>query len=320
MKTYLSWDVGISNLAYCLLEKTSETNFNIKKWGIINLNEECNICCKCSKKAIFYSLKEDLQSMIYYCKTHSKEYKPKEIDESSCKETDKCKHQIKENNCNKKAFKSIEGISYCKNHCDLHKKKLTKERSLNKINSINSNKIPIQDLTNKLIRELDKNPDFKNVNEVLIENQPTLINPTMKTISCILFTYFILRGVVETNKIEQVKFLSPSNKLKVSDDANKKLKQAKDTGVNKKKVYKMTKNLGIKFCKELIKDDIVNLEFINKQIKKDDLCDSFLQAYYHVFCKNGVPKNVQEILDKLTALEESINEDDKAIDLTDLEY
>ena len=35
MKGYLSFDVGIKNLAYCKLDE----NKVIKSWGIINLNE-----------------------------------------------------------------------------------------------------------------------------------------------------------------------------------------------------------------------------------------------------------------------------------------
>ena len=48
---YLGWDVGIKNLAYCLLDYDSSLNepkLVIKKWGIINLLEhkpEKWYCC-----------------------------------------------------------------------------------------------------------------------------------------------------------------------------------------------------------------------------------------------------------------------------------
>ena len=44
MKGYLSFDVGIKNLAYCRLDE----NKVIKSWGIINLNEnpECDVHLK----------------------------------------------------------------------------------------------------------------------------------------------------------------------------------------------------------------------------------------------------------------------------------
>ena len=36
MPKILSWDVGIKNLAYCIIIK-KDNNFTIDKWGIINL-------------------------------------------------------------------------------------------------------------------------------------------------------------------------------------------------------------------------------------------------------------------------------------------
>ena len=47
IKKILSFDVGIKNLAYCLMEKkTDGTNYdlNIKKWNIINLVEDRDLC------------------------------------------------------------------------------------------------------------------------------------------------------------------------------------------------------------------------------------------------------------------------------------
>src|SRR3989442_1729259 len=93
---YLSWDVGIANLAYCMIEKIDEqtAQFNIIKWGIINLREESMFCngkgknnIPCSQRAMFCS-----NSGIQYCKTHSKKYFPAEINESQCKDNEKCVH------------------------------------------------------------------------------------------------------------------------------------------------------------------------------------------------------------------------------------
>ena len=58
----LSWDVGIKNLAYCLID--SNDKINIVEWGIINLLEESNCRCygfinsdnsknKCTKKPLY---------------------------------------------------------------------------------------------------------------------------------------------------------------------------------------------------------------------------------------------------------------------------
>lgn len=332
-KTYLSWDVGITNLAYCLIECQDDKSakFKIKKWGIINLGEEPPSCIEkdrtgsqCKYKAIYCALINNKQ--IYYCKTHSKKYVQEQILEIQCDNTDKCEHMINNHKagtvhtCDKKAQSCIEvnkkNTAYCKTHLNVHMKQMDKDRSLKKVKKINANKIPIETLAIKLLEILDSIMEFKNVDEVLIENQPSLKNPTMKTISSVLFSYFVLKGMVEKHNISNVQFISPSNKLKVGSEANKKLKNMKKKGDNDRKVYAQTKKMGTEFCKELIKDDIQNTEFLNKQKKKDDLADSFLQGYYYIFCKNGVPKNMQDILNQLVLKDD--NNDEKGIDLTNL--
>ena len=70
--------------------------------------------------------------------------------------------------------------------------------------------------------KLDKIKELMQVDEVLIENQPTLKNPTMKTVSAFLFNYFMLRSIVDkektNSKVKTIKFISPSNKLKVNEN------------------------------------------------------------------------------------------------------
>ena len=304
-ESYLSWDVGIANLAFCLVDKLDKSKFKIRRWGIINLRNAPKLCQEkiknkeCPRKAIFYA--NDGNDYQYYCKMHSKKYVAKNIKPIACENNDKCHHLVNDiKYCNKKTISCLElnneKIPYCKSHLDAYIKRINKERELKKIVSTNANKIPLQILTIKLFEILDSMPELINVHEVLIENQPTLINPTMKTISALLFAYFTLRGIVEKHQIKNVLFINPSNKLKVGN-VNQKLKKLR-IEKGKGQVYSITKKLGIKFCKELIKDDNEQLQFLNNQKKPDDLCDAFLQAYYHIFCKDGIPNNIQEILSK----------------------
>ncbi len=54
------------------------------------------------------------------------------------------------------------------------------------------------------------------IERVCIENQPTLKNPTMKTIQIIIYSYFLIRGKIdEKSPIQQISFISATNKLKV---------------------------------------------------------------------------------------------------------
>ena len=68
---------------------------------------------------------------------------------------------------------------------------------------------------------------IKFINEILIENQPTLINPTMKTIASLLYGYFVMRGIVEKQKTNSqiVKYLDYlAEKVQVVVNENKSLK------------------------------------------------------------------------------------------------
>ncbi len=67
-------------------------------------------------------------------------------------------------------------------------------------------------------RKLDEIPELlSNIDIVCIENQPTLKNPTMKTIQVILYSYFLIRGKTDNKEypVKQISFISATNKLKV---------------------------------------------------------------------------------------------------------
>jgi hypothetical protein len=72
----LSIDVGIKNLAYCLFEKTEDSNhFTITKWDTINLSEQQTFkCCliekglNCDKPAKFKKGNE------CFCLKHAKKH------------------------------------------------------------------------------------------------------------------------------------------------------------------------------------------------------------------------------------------------------
>ena len=103
----------------------------------------------------------------------------------------------------------------------------------------------------------------------------------MKSIASTVYDYFLIRGIVDkknNSKIKFVKYISPSNKLKI--DNNKTVQVLGNTKDDKK--YKITKSLSIEYTKILINNDKYYLDFLNKEKKKDDLCDSFLQGVYYL--------------------------------------
>jgi len=227
----LSWDVGIINLSYCILEK-NEMGIKILHWGIINLMET---------------------------------------------------------------------------------PEMKKNRNL---------------LFENIPKKLHELPYLLNVDKVVIENQPSLKNPQMKSIQMIVYSYFLMYGKVlnnNENKIMDIDFCNASNKLKVykgpeiilvkkirkekkidvklqdiielqggtceeiiinndidvdskEDSKEKKAKEKKSK--SPKLSYGDKKKTAVEHVKFFLKDDIQNLEFFLNHKKKDDLADSYLQGLY----------------------------------------
>lgn len=326
-KTILSWDVGIKNLAYCLLQKDySDDTFKILKWGVINLNEgqqKCdfelrtgNSCQENAKYCIYHKDKIQLfqnnreDGCMYSCSKHKEKLIPevkiiKEIEQKPKKKSAEIKTQCESDKfcviCREKSTTELCGTIFC--WCDEHYEKkgksFVKKVGARRYTTISCNKQPIQDLAEKLYTKLDN--DFKDlgeISEILIENQPTLKNPKMKTLSSILYSYFILRGIVDKNvsgsKISEVKFISPSNKLKVNSQNTNSLLTNEKSKTNSN-VYKLTKSLGVKYCRALISDE--DNSVIEKIKKKDDMCDAFLQGFQYLF--TPVPEKYFKKLEKI---------------------
>ena len=144
----------------------------------------------------------------------------------------------------------------------------------------------LSDIGKTLCNNLDKYPDFHNVDYILIENQPVLKNPTMKSIQIMIFSYFIMKNFVnnDNNKISDILLISAKNKLKVYDgpDITDNYKLS-----NK---YALTKKLAIEYCKYMINHDQEKLNFFLNHSKKDDLADSFLQGAYYLKSKPNLKK------------------------------
>ena len=100
---------------------------------------------------------------------------------------------------------------------------ITNNNVLKKINKVNASKAPIDEIKMNLITELDKKT-FENIDYVVIENQPSIKNPKMKSVAETLYSWFLIRGIVdkEITNLKNIHYLSPSNKLKINDiDLNK---------------------------------------------------------------------------------------------------
>ena len=88
---YCSWDVGIKNLAFCVINK-SDNGYEIEHWNLLNLItdniEKLKCCCTnkngkvCTSNALFSF------DNIGYCKKHKGSYIPNIDNEYMIKNTD----------------------------------------------------------------------------------------------------------------------------------------------------------------------------------------------------------------------------------------
>ena len=174
MKKYISWDIGIRNLAYCIMIIHDDNKISIEEWNIINL----------------------------------------------CMDDEKVK------------------------------------------------KVSLYSLCDRLIENLNNCGIIDSEIIVLIENQPVLKNPKMKSIQMMLYTYCVMIGC------EHVILFSPRNKLKIYNGP--------PIICNLKNKYAQRKKLGIEYCRYIIQDNQSYLKFFESNKKKDDLSDSLLQGLSYI--------------------------------------
>jgi hypothetical protein len=184
-KKILSFDVGIKNLAYCLMEK-KQNELNILKWDIINLVDDRDLCeyklrtgKNCGKIGRF-TMKVNLTTTHILCNAHKTKCKV-EVTPSAdynCVHV-KCKEKSKIN------ILDNSECAWCEKHEKDSKKILTTFKP-KKLTGQNCSQQPIQELAFKMFSKLDSDKDLIQIEEVLIENQPSLKNPNMKTSASIL--------------------------------------------------------------------------------------------------------------------------------------
>mgnify|MGYP001223273484 CR=1 FL=1 len=185
----IGWDIGIKNLAYCVVEIKNE-KFKILDWNIIDLRSE----------------------------------------------------------------NQIEGKKKCA-------------------------KISLKDLSRSLYENLESNKIFKKFDYIIIENQPVLKNPTMKSIQMILYSYFAFKSL-KLKDFKDLILMNASNKMKVyTKPIDKTLTERIDKLKSK---YSRNKKLSILHSELILEEHSTNdwLDFFKSNKKKDDLADAFLMCMY----------------------------------------
>ena len=306
---FLGWDIGIKNLSYCLLkivktknDKCIELCINGKKiiieiiiWDVINItdnitksNNEFTLsnrdklkCCfnKCKKVSYFCLNKKVNNQYVSYCRFHYNKLEEKK-DYIELVKKPKCSYGT----CSKNMTyieKDHHYISYCTIHKKMIEKKSKKEHI--RINpKIKATHINLSLLGLSLYQELDKIPLFtENIDMVLLENQPVLINPTMKSVQMLVYGYFIMKGLKE-KKVKEIKCYAANQKNTLVSLLNDEQKEyIKEKLKDTKNKYTRNKKESIMITERIIKDNNFESKFISSK-KKDDLADSLLMTLHYI--------------------------------------
>ena len=263
----LSIDIGIKNLAFCIIEhKNSNKELTIEKWDIINICNNISKCSYCNKNANYKKNEE------FFCNKHSKncQYNVPTIDIKTIEKKNINElydiintHDISYNkNLKNKSYISSIIIDYYQNNF------------LEKVEIVNANNVNIINLGINIYKEFKKifeKIDIKTLDFILIENQIGPIANRMKTIQGMVAQYFI------NNNINNIEFISSINKLKLFCK-------------EKKTNYNDRKKLSIQYTNELLYNLNLSdyIEVFNNHSKKDDLADCFLQGIYYLYTNNNL--------------------------------
>jgi hypothetical protein len=261
----LSIDVGIKNLAFCLLE-----NDKIAKWDVINLaaqdaSDGCG-CCVVDKNVKCSNLAKFTKNGDHYCLKHAKK-QPFQIPTPELKKAFINKQKLQ------KLYEMADkyGIQYTnttkKNDIIHELNEYTTNMCFDMVHSVGASEIDLVTIGKNIKKHFDQIFSGEEMLDyVIIENQISPIANRMKTIQGMIAQYFIMTGTCQ-----KIEFVSSVNKLKDIAPADKNVKLS----------YGDRKKLGISTCLEIIKDTNSYSEwcaYFTSHKKKDDLADSFLQG------------------------------------------
>ncbi len=334
----IGWDVGIKYLASCVIEK-NDISFKVNndEWIITNLVDSDQVkCCgllKKTKKNMVVPNNDELvcnalgkfscntnTGIKYFCGTHKLQHQVniKDIESKYVKlydnniDNELCKYMSAKQKkaCLNKSKFVVNDCICCEKHKDMQLKEKIKEYSLKPIKKTKCTSTNPQLLCEKMYTKLDNLEYLKHINDVCIENQPALKNPTMKTVSSMLFSYFCFMSKAHNIKMN-VRFVSPSVKICIDKDMitfineyinehnqikrenckcrickldielRNNIEKFNEVYTKYKFGYDSIKELGIIYTFKIFKDNNMNenLEYLKTHSKKDDLCDAFLHAY-----------------------------------------
>lgn len=273
----LSFDVGIKNLAYCIVDIFENDVLHLVEWNVLNLcapdQAPIHTCCELLKngktcgKLGKYCKHMSNDALLIRCATHAKkkyEFPQKEHAISSLKKLkiDELRKLADTTGIKEPGTKKKEDILQAL----LDHFRETQWEIIPNAKKQNASKTDLITLGRSLHAQLTANPIMSTVTHVIIENQISPIANRMKTIQGMIAQHYISLG------ISSIEFVSSGNKLK-----NLAKQSNATTG------YKQNKQDGIFYCEKYLREHKLDpkwLDILSHSQKKDDLCDCFLQALW----------------------------------------
>jgi hypothetical protein len=247
----ISFDVGLRNLAYCVLEGTSRADVTIVDWNIIDvLGEQAGVgavrCFKCTAAARY----EHASQGTFACSKHTPKKKAVVTKKAlTAKPIADLRSELASCGLTTTATTKAEFVKLLYNHA--------KQNTWKKCIS-SSTTGSVMEMSPAIMKSLDSRmASWTGADAVCIENQP---ERRMYAVQAMLQMYFTMRGIKSSGVSATHKL---SNLVTVDDVVGS---------------YKGRKKTGIAHAYALV--PAANQAHFAKHPKKDDLADSFLQGLW----------------------------------------
>lgn len=247
----ISFDPGVRNLAYCVLEGTSRADVRIVDWNIIDvLGERAGVgavrCHKCAAAARY----EHASTGAFACSRHTpKKSKPVTKTALNKKSVDELRTDIAACGLVTTATKKADLVNLVYNHLRQNTwKKCVSSAATGSV----------MEMSPALMESLDRRlTSWTGSDLVCIENQP---ERRMYAVQAMLQMYFTMKGIKSIGVSATHKL---SNMVTVNDAVGS---------------YRGRKKTGVAHALQLVPE--VNQQHFQKHPKKDDLADAFLQGLW----------------------------------------
>lgn len=246
----ISVDIGIRNLAICVLEGTSRKDVKITHWNVIDVLGEKNgidrpLCFHCSKAGMWY------QGEKFACTKHCPKDRVPTKTSVSKKKIEDLRKDATGLGISPLPTKKPELVNAVY-------EKLKAAGWIKFTGGASVKHAPILDFAPDIINSLDSRVEWwEETDLVVVENQK---DRRMFAVQAMIHMYFATKGL----KIKGVSAIHKLNNIMTLEDA---------TGS-----YKGRKKTGIVHCEKLMPES--NRAFFKIHKKKDDLADSFLQGLW----------------------------------------